>query len=698
MRVKLNSIFVLFCVGATECNVDAFIHQIRFKFHSLTQSSCNDDEQGAKKRKISRPTLFANPINEQENDNFKRRAGPRKTNQRKPYKKYQGKKQPMEKRLESSLSNLFEISQGSNSSPQDSLDFLNQIGYSSKQKNSDAPRLDENMYLNSEQYLDEDGSIIGSGKSDMDDALENLRPKIEDDTPQIPTERNNDQSKTNLGTQTIIDDQALLAALANAQNTAQSKLSGDDLHQQVFANEQGFFEQSEAFRETLSSEESDNIEKENEAVAWRRGAEYRRKQEEAMALIENEMKYLEENAMSKEDARQLAAKERQHFQNEGTSANNSVATPNLDGRRDGFESMTLLCSRCNCLMAHDEIIVERRRGRGNPNQMLCRFCQVDNVRIKNGSPYLGGRLGRNGKPLPHMGMDSIAPTKDKVIRKKLEKIQKMAPRTEDFSHNDMYGYEDPGAGDKRTEAQSIAWREHFHATMTRNSNAKMNTKVPNRSTASNSIGPSPNQKYDSMLKRPQPSNTTSPSSQNNPNQKQPNNERRGNQNQEQNPPLAPLNRNDKFIPRYSNRIQDLNKHKDQYSKDVWNALRGSAMYRLRGSEQLDTVQTRNDPTSDLHINSNPQGRQINPNRSSNQSSELKQSKKEVDTLKAQIKELEMKVNDYELQVQNSSSQMKAMKSMIEGMNKHQRPVKKKRLPSEKNGVEKVECDVYLGDP
>ena len=730
MRVKVSKIcwaFVIQYACVTQSIANAFITTNKIPQTSLStgyQASISSLRTIGNRRRPSFGVV-ANDIrlsNQSSNDNgekgIKNNTQRRFQNQQQ-YRQQRGKNQQTRNKLESSLSNLFDISQGKKKKQRvrEQSDMLQQIGVTADRSFSNAPKLDENVYVNSDKYVDEDGSIIGQEKSKIDDDMQDLRSVLMSDSPSIPIgTNNNDQNLPNsksrgknakIGNGNIIDDQSLLESLTEAQNNAQNALNGDELHQRVFADEKGFLEQSEAFRETLSSDDNEKKETENEAVAWRRGADYRRRQEEAMALIEKEMEELENSALSVEDARELAAKENDgnedangFFFAHADSNGNGNANANINGdiNTGNSQPTTILCSKCSSLMRHDEIVVERKRGRPNSNQMICRFCQVDSMRQRHASPYLMGRLGKNGKPPPRTGMDEIAPTKNKVIRKKVDKIRNMGPRTEDLTTDEIRGNGDDisidGGGSQRTEAQSIAWREHFMSAMTNRRPATTKTgseaganivelrndkRVSNQTTSDVSTK---NQK--NLMSRP-------PLPQ----------ENQGGRDQITSKNMPVKQNTNSTSHRYSSRLQYLEKIKTQnpHNDRVSDALHKAALHRQQGIEQTGIAHQTKDPNINKPVESK---NQLSPSSSGVNSSELNKANDEIQKLQARIMKLEGTADEYLQQLQKSSKQVQALQSMMNGMN-YTKPVKRKQPPRSKPGSKNVVGDGldnehYLDDP
>ena len=730
MRVKVSKIcwaFVIQYACVTQSIANAFITTNKIPQTSLStgyQASISSLRTIGNRRRPSFGVV-ANDIrlsNQSSNDNgekgIKNNTQRRFQNQQQ-YRQQRGKNQQTRNKLESSLSNLFDISQGKKKKQRvrEQSDMLQQIGVTADRSFSNAPKLDENVYVNSDKYVDEDGSIIGQEKSKIDDDMQDLRSVLMSDSPSIPIGTNNNaqnlpNSKSRgknakIGNGNIIDDQSLLESLTEAQNNAQNALNGDELHQRVFADETGFLEQSEAFRDTLSSDDNEKKETENEAVAWRRGADYRRRQEEAMALIEKEMEELENSALSVEDARELAAKENDgnedangFFFAHADSNGNGNANANINGdiNTGNSQPTTILCSKCSSLMRHDEIVVERKRGRPNSNQMICRFCQVDSMRQRHASPYLMGRLGKNGKPPPRTGMDEIAPTKNKVIRKNVDKIRNMGPRTEDLTTDEIRGNGDDisidGGGSQRTEAQSIAWREHFMSAMTNRRPATTKTgseaganivelrndkRVSNQTTSDVSTK---NQK--NLMSRP-------PLPQ----------ENQGGRDQITSKNMPVKQNTNSTSHRYSSRLQYLEKIKTQnpHNDRVSDALHKAALHRQQGIEQTGIAHQTKDPNINKPVESK---NQLSPSSSGVNSSELNKANDEIQKLQARIMKLEGTADEYLQQLQKSSKQVQALQSMMNGMN-YTKPVKRKQPPRSKPGSKNVVGDGldnehYLDDP
>jgi hypothetical protein len=370
--------------------------------------------------------------NDQTNDRDLRSRDvmPRKINSYRPARR----QQPSD-RLQSSLTDLFSLSQRRNDDGVSSTQYeieknyeLNvDVSFTESSSMEDAPLLDEEMYINSEEYMNSDGSIVAGSANEEEmevpRQLDNLLSSLMNDAPEISSEEYMQSQEFSLpNNKRTEDDEALLLSLSEKSTTMKSSRDSEELHRLVFSNEKGFLKQSEVFRESLSAD-SDQ-ERKKEAETLRRGIEYRQRQEEAMAHILREMEEVEKTALSEEDAVKLSTQ-----QNSDTSI--------------------VLCSKCSCRLSPEEIAREKRRGRSHANQMICRLCQIEKMQVKNGSPYLMGRLDRNGNPVTNVGPSSVQGNE------KVQRIRKIAPMTEDYALDDTVPKR------KINEADSNAWREQF---------------------------------------------------------------------------------------------------------------------------------------------------------------------------------------------------------------------------------------------
>ncbi len=354
-----------------------------------------------------------------------------------------------QKRLGESLSSLFDISgssagRGSNSNggmDTESFDDIT-IDFSSDEYRiqDDAPNLtNEDIYRNSDQYLNEDGSIKGNGQGRFDKDTKELLSRISNSAPEIPREMmgnapvGNRQGRKDLNE--IASNEQLLDYMKQVKNAKSNSLSPEELHSRIFANEEGFLEQSEIFKKSLSAKDK---EEQDTANAWRRGADYRRRQQEAMSLIEKEMEEVERNSLSMKEVYNVAKEQNARKEKLNSS-----------------EPVTVICSMCGVLLSQKEIDIENKRGRTGIDEKVCRLCQVENLESKHGSPYLMGRVDRTGKAPPRLGI-----SRDELYEQNENELRRIGPRTHYDDTEDTSLYASRSEGEKTAENVE-AWRASF---------------------------------------------------------------------------------------------------------------------------------------------------------------------------------------------------------------------------------------------
>lgn len=166
-----------------------------------------------------------------------------------------------------------------------------------------------------------------------------------------------------------------------------------------------------------------------------------------MSLIEKDMEDLENNSLSIEDARKLAAE-----QNQQTEENLGMAG---QGRGQGPTTTSIICKQCTCLLSQEEIVYENERGRTGANEKFCRLCHIDLRKSKHGSPYLMGRVARDGKPPPRQGI-----TRDEFFQLKEDELCRIGPLT-GSEDTDKYGIVDEKQNKCTTPSEAEAWRASF---------------------------------------------------------------------------------------------------------------------------------------------------------------------------------------------------------------------------------------------
>eukprot|EP00978_Attheya_sp_CCMP212_P019331 scaffold54022_cov49-Attheya_sp.AAC.4 len=163
--------------------------------------------------------------------------------------------------------------------------------------------LDPELYTRTRDLLNPDGSLNLSGDAgtygrqqqrmgdnDPDrEAYDTLTEQIIVPNPRIPDESADESLMDN-----VADMERLLKENARrhqASSQQPSTAESEELHRRVFENEEGFLKQSEAFKESLSNGKDGR-----EATAQKRAEEYRRRQQEAVRILEEQLKEIKENA------------------------------------------------------------------------------------------------------------------------------------------------------------------------------------------------------------------------------------------------------------------------------------------------------------------------------------------------------------------------------------------------------------------
>ena len=96
----------------------------------------------------------------------------------------------------------------------------------------------------------------------------------------------------------------------------------------------------------------------------------------------------------------------------------------MAGQGRGQGPTTILRKQCACLLSQEEIVYENERGRTGANEKFCRLCHIDLRKSKHGSPYLMGRVARDGKPPPRQGI-----TRDELFQLKEDELRRIGPLT-----------------------------------------------------------------------------------------------------------------------------------------------------------------------------------------------------------------------------------------------------------------------------
>lgn len=207
--------------------------------------------------------------------------------------------------------------------------------------------LDADTYLNADSLLQPDGTL-NLGEESKAQKVKNplyqsAAAQLLDDETVVSTTPERQQT----------DDQLLFQAVANMGNNPQL-IDPDELHQQVFAEEKAYLEQSEEFRKSLSTTDDDGTES---PMAKARREAIESYNDEILEKLLEEIDEIEKLALTKEDAIKQAK----------TNSN-----PN-----------ERYCSKCGWKLTRD--VIERFDGKkGQQNtKMICNACNADRLRSKD---------------------------------------------------------------------------------------------------------------------------------------------------------------------------------------------------------------------------------------------------------------------------------------------------------------------------
>lgn len=182
--------------------------------------------------------------------------------------------------------------------------------------------------------------------------------------------------------QDLSDEELLLQSVTDIQNdksamTQQQQLmDAETLHQQVFAEEQVYLEQSEEFRKSLSNNlRSSDDNYETPMARGRREAVEEYNQGILNDLL-REIEEMEANAISREDALSRA-------QSSGNCINNNDDDDVMDvtssAIQEGSSSAGRFCSQCGLPVTPDMT----QRAKYGPQKLLCQACYGIKFRVKN---------------------------------------------------------------------------------------------------------------------------------------------------------------------------------------------------------------------------------------------------------------------------------------------------------------------------
>ncbi len=256
---------------------------------------------------------------------------------------------------------------------------------------SDGIFLDETTYLQAEEtLLRPDGTISGDPTTIRNQQNNKVMQNNNDIYQSAATQGffpptysySNPDTKEE---QDLSDEELLLQAVNDIQNDQalvtqqQKQIDVETLHQQVFAEEEVYLEQSDEFRKSLSNNNVNNTDYESPMAKGRREAIESYNQQ----ILDDLMKELDEmeaTAISRDEALSRA---KMSGGDGGSLKNNSPL--DLDEKEETSSSATatgrnnVVCSECGLKVTPDMI----QRATYGPKRMLCQACYGVNFRIKN---------------------------------------------------------------------------------------------------------------------------------------------------------------------------------------------------------------------------------------------------------------------------------------------------------------------------
>jgi len=193
-------------------------------------------------------------------------------------------------------------------------------------------------------------------------------PSYSYDENNITDDDSNNLSKTQ---QQLSDEEQLYQAVTDQQQNKTQMIDPETLHQQVFAEEQTYLQQSTEFRKSLSSLYDDNVES---PIAKERREVINQYNEEVLSDLIKEIDIMEDMALSREEAMTLA-KDKEVTTKDGKKKNDEV-----------------LCYKCGCRVTPDMIqraeTIEISKGgevQQNSGGVLCQACYGQQFRTNDES-------------------------------------------------------------------------------------------------------------------------------------------------------------------------------------------------------------------------------------------------------------------------------------------------------------------------
>mmetsp|Transcript_11558 Transcript_11558/g.23161 ORF Transcript_11558/g.23161 Transcript_11558/m.23161 type:complete len:551 (+) Transcript_11558:237-1889(+) len=237
--------------------------------------------------------------------------------------------------------------------------------------------LDLDTYLSAEEtLLRPDGSLSGSGNQILQNeayqsaVMQGLFPPTYS-YPDTKLERD------------LSDEELLLRSVTDIQNDKssltqqQQQVDAETLHQQVFAEEQVYLEQSEDFRKSLSNNlQSDGDNFETPMARGRREAVEEYNQEILSDLLK-EIEEMEAGAISREDALSRAKTSGSFIDNDDDNVIDVKSSTGEEGA--SAAGRPAFCTQCGLAVTPDML----QRAKYGPQKLLCQACYGVKFRIKD---------------------------------------------------------------------------------------------------------------------------------------------------------------------------------------------------------------------------------------------------------------------------------------------------------------------------
>lgn len=220
--------------------------------------------------------------------------------------------------------------------------------------------IDLETYLQAEEtLLRPDGSLIsGPTTTKQNQIMQSLFPPT---YSYLDTKQEQDFS----------DDELLLGAVTDIQNNKsapteqQQQIDAESLHQQVFAEEQVYLEQSDEFRKSLTNNlHTNGVDEYENPIAKSRREDAMRYNQEILNGLMKDLEEMEASAISREEAMSRA------------KAGSSL---NADALLDMQTATNVFCSQCGLEVTPDMI----QRATYGPQEVICHACYSMKLRIKD---------------------------------------------------------------------------------------------------------------------------------------------------------------------------------------------------------------------------------------------------------------------------------------------------------------------------